>query len=468
MIRHKKIDWIVIGCICFSLILTLCFMLLEYLGLNNFYSNPGYVDKLFDQSYVHTIDIELENPNLFFDQAQNKEYQIASLVIDGEKFDMVGLRVKGNNSLELIERYQSNRFSLKIEFDHYDKAYNYYGLDKFSLDCSFQDNAYLKNYIAYDMMRSMGVPSSLTSYVWVTINQKDWGLFLAVEEPEESFAQRNYGKNHGILYKPGYTDVYGENKDLALQYIDDDIDSYPNLFENAKFKIKETDKRRLIEALKKLDENQNLEKAINVDEVLRYFVVQVFVVNLDSYLGPTGHNYFLYENNGIISMLPWDYNLAFGTYSLGMPNPCNDITRYVNFPINTPYTKEVMFNRPLFHHVMKHDEYYQQYHHYFEEFIANYFENEYFQNKVQKITSLISPYVKKDPTAFCSYDDYLIAVETFTEFCQLRSQSVRGQLEGELPSTIAQQNESSLYIDASHLRLEDLGEIEDLKVIDFK
>ena len=53
-------------------------MLLEYLGLNNFYSNPGYVDKLFDQSYVHTIDIELENPNLFFDQAQNKEYQIAS------------------------------------------------------------------------------------------------------------------------------------------------------------------------------------------------------------------------------------------------------------------------------------------------------------------------------------------------------------------------------------------------------
>ena len=127
-----------------------------------------------------------------------------------------------------------------------------------------------------------------------------------------------------------------------------------------------------------------------------------------------------------------------------------------------------MFNRPLFHHVMKHDEYYQQYHQYFEEFIANYFENEYFQNKVQKITSLISPYVKKDPTAFCSYDDYLIAVETFTEFCQLRSQSVRGQLEGELPSTIAQQNESSLYIDASHLRLEDLGEIEDLKVIDFK
>lgn len=462
MIRHKKIDLIVIGCICFSLIITLCFMFLESFGIKPTYSNPAYVNKLFDQSYVHTIDIKLEDPHSFFEQAQNKEYQMVSLVIDGEEFDTVGLRVKGNNSLELIERYQLDRFSLKIEFDHYDKGYYYYGLDKFTLDCSFQDNAYLKNFIAYDMMHSMGVPAPLTSYVWVTINQQDWGLFLAVEEPEESFVQRNYGKNHGILYKPGYTDVYGENKDLALQYIDDDINSYPNLFENAQFEIKDTDKRRLIEALKILNENQDIENAVDVDEVLRYFVVQVFVVNLDSYLGPTGHNYFLYEDNGMISMLPWDYNLAFGTYSLGMPNPCNDITRYVNFPINTPYTKDVMFNRPLFHHVMQHDEYYQQYHQYFEQFITNYFENGYFQNKVKTITKLISPYVKKDPTAFCSYNDYQIAVKTFNDFCQLRSQSIRGQLEGRLPSTIAQQDESSPYIDASHLRLEDLGEIADL------
>ena len=58
-------------------------------------------------------------------------------------------------------------------------------------------------------------------------------------------------------------------------------------------------------------------------QVLRYFTVQVFVMNWDSYLGHTGHNYFLYEENGILSILPWDYNLAFGTYALGMTNPIN-------------------------------------------------------------------------------------------------------------------------------------------------
>ena len=72
-----------------------------------------------------------------------------------------------------------------------------------------------------------------------------------------------------------------------------------------------------------------------MEQVLRYFTVQVFVVNMDSYLGKTGHNYFLYEEDGRLSILPWDYNLAFATYSLGMPDPVNDSTLYVNYPINT-------------------------------------------------------------------------------------------------------------------------------------
>lgn len=312
------------------------------------------------------------------------------------------------------------------------------------------------------MMSFMGVPTPLTSYVWVTINQQDWGLFLAIEEPEEAFARRHFGKDYGILYKPGYTDVYAANKDLALQYIDDRIESYPNLFDNAKFDIDREDKERLIQSLKILDENKDLTKAVNIDEVLRYFVVQVFVVNLDSYLGPTGHNYFLYEEDGIISMLPWDYNLAYGTYALGMPNPSNDTTQYVNFPINTPYTKEVMLNRPLYHHVMLHDDYYQQYHEYFDQFISDYFESGYFEKKVKDTTKMIDSYIQKDPTAFCSYQDHLLGVETFQEFCQLRAQSVRGQLNGTLPSTIAQQDESIVRIDASHIHLEDMGEIPDL------
>ena len=56
---------------------------------------------------------------------------------------------------------------------------------------------------------------------------------------------------------------------------------------------------------------------VNVEEVLRYFVVHNFVVNGDSYTGSIIHNYYLYEEDGQLSMIPWDYNLAFGTFQGG-------------------------------------------------------------------------------------------------------------------------------------------------------
>ncbi len=95
-----------------------------------------------------------------------------------------------------------------------------------------------------------------------------------------------------------------------------------------------------------MDSGENLSSAVQVDQALRYFVVQVFVMNWDSYVGHTGHNYFLYEEDGLLSILPWDYNLAFGTYSLGMTHPITDPNVLVNYPIYTPAPGDIMVSRP--------------------------------------------------------------------------------------------------------------------------
>lgn len=465
MLQHKKFDALVLLVGILTIGLTLIFMNGEQFGLKSAMRNPGYEDRLFDDSRVHRIDVQIDEKEWadLLENARAEEYHRANIVVDGEQFRDVGIRTKGNNSLRLTDRYGSPRFSLKIEMDHY--GFNhYYGLDKFSLDSSFQDNSYLKSYLAYDMMSFMEVPSPLTSYVWVTINGEDWGLFLAVEEPEEAFAQRNYGQDYGQLYKPGYRSLEDENADVALRYIDENPDHYPGIFRGAKFNVSDEDQDRLIKALRVLSTGENLDTVVNVDEVLRYFVAQVFVVNIDSYLGPTAHNYFLYEEDGRISMLPWDYNLAFGTYSLGMTNPINDIEMYVNAPIDTPAAGEIMVNRPLYHNLMLNADYYQTYHDYFDYFIANYFENGLFEEKVNQVTEMISPYVEQDPTAFISHEDYLLAVDTIREFGLLRAESLRKQLSGEIPSNIRGQAEyPDLRIDASHLWLPDLGEIADLK-----
>ena len=194
----------------------------------------------------------------------------------------------------------------------------------------------MKTYLAYDIMDFLGVPAPLRSFAWVTVNGEPWGLFLAVEEPEESFARRNFGVNHGQLYKPDYRLLSDENHDVHLRYIDDDPESYPGIFGNAKFSPDAADKRRLIQSLEDLNIGENLESAVNVDGALRYFVGQVFLMNWDSYLGHTGHNYFLYEEEGQLSILPWDYNLAFGTYALGMSEPIRDPNVLINYPILTP------------------------------------------------------------------------------------------------------------------------------------
>src|SRR5699024_11042294 len=132
----------------------------------------------------------------FLEQAPQEEYIECDIEIDGQLFSSVGLRAKGNNSRRLVEEYGLDRYSLKVEFDHFQEGNTYYGMDKLSLDSSFQDNSYLKNYIAYDMMDFMEVPAPLCSYVRVTVNGEYWGLFLAVEEPEESFARRNFGADY--------------------------------------------------------------------------------------------------------------------------------------------------------------------------------------------------------------------------------------------------------------------------------
>ena len=188
MLKHQKIDWICAAVMALAAAAAVLFMNGEKLGLIPASSSPGYESRLFDKSKVHQVEILIEDWEGFLQSAPQEEYHPCTIRIDGESFANVGLRAKGNNSRRLTERYGLDRYSLKVEFDHYTSG-NYYGLDKFSLDSSFQDNSYMKTWITYDMMEYMEVPTPLCSYAWVQVNGEDWGLFLAIEEPEEAFAR---------------------------------------------------------------------------------------------------------------------------------------------------------------------------------------------------------------------------------------------------------------------------------------
>ena len=57
-------------------------------------------------------------------------------------------------------------------------------MDKLSLNNVIQDNTYMKDYLAYQMMNEFGVSAPLCSFAYITVNGEDWGLYLAVEGVE--------------------------------------------------------------------------------------------------------------------------------------------------------------------------------------------------------------------------------------------------------------------------------------------
>ena len=249
------------------------------------------------------------------------------------------------------------------------------------------------------------------------------------------------------------------NSDVKLQYSDDDVDSYSTIFDNAKTVIKTSDKKRLIKSLKNLSEgiensdSDLIEQAVDTDEVMRYMVVHNFVVNGDSYTGSMIHNYYLYEEDGQMSMIPWDYNLAYGTF-MGQ-----DATGQVNDPIDTPLSiTEDSTDRPMFSWITSSDEYTEQYHKYYEEFLNQFYTSGYLQNLIDDTYEMLYEYVEKDPTKFCTLEEYEQAVKTLKGFIELRCQSIEGQVNGEIPTTDSlQQANSGSLIDASSLTLSDMG-----------
>ena len=503
MLRSRHIDKIVLAVTVLFVIAAILLMNGRAIGLALLETPMGYEERLFDNTKVHTIDIVMDDWDGFIASATSEEYYDATLVIDGETFKNTAIRGKGNTSLSMVSSMDSERYSFKVEFDHYDDALSYHGLDKLSLNNLIQDATMMKDYLAYTLMKEAGAAAPLCSFVYITVNGEDWGLYLAVEGIEESFLERNFGADYGELYKPDSTNMGGGREngrefnmedavkretragesaqkatepqmpevgdidiskmpegfdpsqipaheggsggrgaaDVKLQYIDDQAESYANIWNNAKTAVTPADQTRLIQSLKKLSSGEDIESVVDVDAVIRYFVVHNYVCNGDSYTGSMIHNYYLYEKDGKMTMLPWDYNLAFGSFQGGNAQSA------VNTPIDSPVSGGEASDRPMWNWIAADETYTAQYHQYYEEFLNTV----PVEGIIENAYTLIRPYVASDPTAFYTAEEFEKGVEALRRFCTLRSESIAMQLaNGE---TVNNMN----YVDASGLTLSDMG-----------
>ncbi len=77
---------------------------------------------------------------------------------------------------------------------------------------------------------------------------------------------------------------------------------------------------------------------------------------------------------------------------------------------------------------------------------------------IDDTAAMIDSYVQKDPTKFCTYEEFQKGVAAIRSFCTLRTESVKGQLDGTIPSTASgQQTDSSALIGTGDLVISDMG-----------
>jgi spore coat protein CotH len=543
MIQSKRINIVVAISMVFALItVTVMFVagnIATESGANK--SEPTYATQVFGTDII-SIEIIADESDWqeMLDNARMEQFIMADVIVNGTKFQNVGVRPKGNSSLTQVANSESDRYSFRLQFDEYIKDQTCFGLKSFVINNMLSDNTYMKEYISYDLMKEAGVDTPYFGFADINVNGEAWGLYLAVELYNESYEQRVFGDTSGMLYNVKSMDIGGSNEngdnqkvqdnngqentdgmgqrpkrnqenqtngentnrtqqlnpnaqaggemrpgnfsqqsngeaqlpdingggregDMggrgprgntggSLAYIDDNTKSYSAIFNNVVGKGKESDYQRVIEALKALSEGQDIEKYFDVDQILRYLAAHTIVVNLDSYSSNMAQNYYIYENDGQITILPWDYNMSWGGFQSG------DASSVINFPIDTPVSGVEMSARPLLEKLFTNTKYLEHYHSYLQQLIDGYFADGKFEAKINELDAIISDYVRNDATAFCTYEDYKKAVLAFITLGNLRAESVQGQLDGTVPSTTAEQTASpEKLILASELNISALG-----------
>ncbi|MEF2967873.1 CotH kinase family protein [Paenibacillus sp. M1] len=444
-------------------------------------------EEVFPKDKVVDVKITIDETDFqdMLDNASAEEFKTASVDYNGQHFDNIGIRTKGNLSLRsVVQMPDSDRYSFKLSFDEYvDQTLD--GVSKINLNNNYSDASYMREFLAYELAGQMGLPTPKYSYVNVYINDELWGFYLAVEQIGDAYLERHFGNSYGALYKGEMT---GSGSDLT--WLGDD----PDLYTGLALKSKTTNGDILIDMLDELNNGTDYEKVLDVEESLGYIALNVLTNNTDSYIGGNKQNYYLYEDDGIFSVLPWDYNMAFGGLGGGggmggfgggmggrdrgnaegddgggdQPaegaadagaakaadvNGASAATGGAaaeagagkagaapggrggggSLLIDEP-TQGAVAERPLVAKLLAVDEYKELYHSILQEAVDGYLSNDAFTARVNELYEMIASYVKADPRPFYTYEEFEEAVPALISTNASQVENIAQQLDGTLPS----------------------------------
>jgi spore coat protein H len=374
-------------------------------------ADPDYTT-VFPQDQVQRLDITISNDDWDAMQSNlaNMPRTRPGETIDGtftpiwvscdlfyrkKQWYKVGIRVKGNSSLQSTYSSGIRKFSFKLDFDQFEDTYpqvkdqRFYGFKQLNLNNNFDDKSLMREKVAGDLFREFGIPAAKSAYYEIYINYQGesqyFGLYTVVEEVDNTVIKTQFANGDGNLYKPegnaasfalgkyNTTDFYKKTNESTSDWTD-----VKALYDALHSELRSADAK----AWRVL-----LESKLNMDLYIRWLAANTLMQNWDTY-GKMTHNYYLYNDPSTSKLvwIPWDNNEALQEGKMGGGIALNLIG--------------VSSEWPLISFIASDETYYALYKQYVREFASSVFEPSMMYAKYDYYDSLIRGSAIKEESGY--------------------------------------------------------------------
>jgi hypothetical protein len=309
--------------------------------------------------------------------------------INGTQFDSVGVKYKGNSSYNPLNA----KNPLHIELDHF-KDHEYNGLKDIKLSNGYHEPSSVREVLLYRMAQQY-MPASNANYAQVIINGMPMGLYTNVEAVTNTFLEDRFYSNNNTF-------IFADNGGCNLVYKGTDTTQYYMPY-TLKSDNGWTDLANLCGTLR--NNISSIENILDVDRTLWMLAFTNVTVTLDSYIGQSTHNYYMYEDhNNRFNPILWDLNGGLGIFNKAVMGPGLSVAQMQTMSpmLHTndtlwPLVKNIlavpMFNRMYVAHMKT-------------ILNENFMDSSYYNNALY-LQSLIDTAVQSDPNAFYTHAEFL-------------------------------------------------------------
>jgi len=351
-----------------------------------------------------------------------------SVIYNGKEWYKVGLRFKGNSSLQSAWQAGILKLAFKMDFDEFEDDYpqiknqRFYGFKKFSLKNNYDDSSFLREKVTAEVFKNAGLAVSNTAFYTLYVDHGDgpeyFGLYTLVEEVDGTVIDTQFSSDDGNLYKP---------EDYGASFAEGTFNEDGFVKKNNEDEADWTDIQNLFSALH--DDTRtsdastwrtNLEAVLDVDTFLNYLAVNTVVQNWDTY-GRMEHNYYLYNNpdNNLLTWIPWDNNEALQEGKLGGS-------------LDLDFSDLSSGDWPLIEYLYQDEVYKAKYDNYVQATINGPFETSYIQNVYDTYSSLVEPYATTELNGYSFLNgssSFYSAISTLKAHAASRATAVENYLD---------------------------------------